>query len=91
MFKQSQTQEHKATHASLKMAPNNFFLMSVGSKPPEEYTIPKGTITRIMRQVLPKDSRVTSGAKETMDQYIVQFCAALTRVVVCRSAIEAGT
>ncbi|XP_066374598.1 uncharacterized protein [Miscanthus floridulus] len=50
-----------------------------GSKPPEEYTIPKATITRIMRQVLPQDSRVTSGAKETMDQCIVEFSAPMSK------------
>ncbi|CAD6265816.1 unnamed protein product [Miscanthus lutarioriparius] len=53
-----------------------------GSKPTEEYTIPKATITRIMRQVLPQDSRVTSGAKETMDQCIVEFSAVLTRAAM---------
>jgi histone H3/H4 len=32
-----------------------------------------------MRQVLPQDSRVTSGAKKTLDKCIVQFSAVLTR------------
>jgi histone H3/H4 len=35
-----------------------------------------------MRQVLPQDSRVTSAAKETMDEYVVQFCTALTRAAM---------
>lgn len=67
--------------------PNIFFKkISAGSKPLEEYTIPKGTITRIMRQVLPQDSRVTGGAKDTMDQCIVQFSTALVRAATqeCR-------
>jgi histone H3/H4 len=33
----------------------------------------------IMSQVQPHDSRVTSDAKETMDQCILQFSVALTR------------
>jgi histone H3/H4 len=35
-------------------------------------------MTRIVRQVLPQDSRVTSGAKEILDQCIMQFSAVLT-------------
>jgi len=62
------------------------FLISAGSKPLEEYTIPKATITRIMRQVLPQDSRVTSAAKETVDQCIVEFSTVLTQAAMqeCR-------
>jgi len=35
-----------------------------------------------MRQVVPQDSRVTTGAKETMDQCIMEFSAVLTRAAM---------
>jgi len=55
----------------------NICLISAGLKPHQEYIVQRGTIMRIMSQVQPDDSSVTSDTKETMD-CIMQFSVTLT-------------